>query len=75
MPVIKLRRLLSRLTLLLLLVLTFVARSHNRGDIFQNDGKLYFYEGDCYSRMTRVKSAAGCGGAATSATTPTGLDR
>ena len=55
MPVITLRRLLSRLTLLLLLALTFAARSHNRGDIFQNDGKIYFYEGDCYSRMTRAK--------------------
>ena len=55
MPVITPRRLLSRLTLLLLLALTFVARTHNRENIFQNDGKIYFFEGDCYSRMTRAK--------------------
>ena len=55
MPVITPRRLLSWLTLLLLLGLTFLARTHKRADIFQNDGKIYFYEGDCYSRMTRAK--------------------
>ena len=55
MPVISTRRLLSLLVLVALLVLTFCARSHNRNDIFHADGRVYFYEGDCYSRMTRAQ--------------------
>jgi len=45
----------SRLVLLLFLVLTFVVRCHNRGQIFHHGG-VYFVDGDCYSRMTRAKS-------------------
>ena len=45
---------LSRLVLLLLVALTVAARTHNRADIFRG-GEIYFLEGDCYSRMTRVK--------------------
>lgn len=40
--------------LLLLLVLTFAARCHNRPQIF-HDGGVFFVDGDCYSRMTRAK--------------------
>lgn len=55
MPVIKTRRLLSLLVLLALLALTFFARTHNRDDIFHADGRIYFFEGDCYSRMERAQ--------------------
>lgn len=55
MPVIKTRRLLSLLVLLALLALTFFARTHNRDDIFHTDGRIYFFEGDCYSRMERAQ--------------------
>jgi hypothetical protein len=51
------RRWLSRLGLALLLVLSFVARTHNREDVFHG-GEVYFLEGDCYSRMTRAKMVA-----------------
>lgn len=44
----------GRLVLLLLLVLTFAARCHNRSQIF-HDGGVFFVDGDCYSRMTRAK--------------------
>jgi len=44
----------GRLVLLLLLVLTFAARCHNRPQIF-HDGGVFFVDGDCYSRMTRAK--------------------
>ena len=40
--------------LLLLLVLTFAVRCHNRSQIFHDKG-VYFIDGDCYSRMTRAK--------------------
>ena len=46
---------LPRLVLLALLVLTFAARCYNSADVFHADGRIYFLEGDCYSRMTRVK--------------------
>jgi hypothetical protein len=55
MPVITTRRLLSWSVLLALLVLTFFARLHNRQEVFHADGRIYFIEGDCYSRMTRAK--------------------
>ena len=45
---------LGRVGLLLLLLLTFLARCHNRDQIF-HDGGVYFVDGDCYSRMTRAK--------------------
>ena len=48
------QRWLSRCGLLLLLALTFAARTHNRADVFHG-GDVYFIEGDCYSRMTRAK--------------------
>ncbi len=44
----------GRLVLLLLLVLTFAARCHNRSQIF-HDGGVFFVDGDCYSRMMRAK--------------------
>ncbi len=44
----------NRLALLLLLVLTFAVRCHNGGQIFHDQG-VFFIDGDCYSRMTRVK--------------------
>ena len=37
-----------------LLLLTFVARCHNREQIFHHGG-VFFIDGDCYSRMTRAK--------------------
>ncbi len=48
-------RWLPRFGLLALLVLTFAARCYNVADVFHSDGRIYFLEGDCYSRMTRVK--------------------
>jgi hypothetical protein len=51
----KYKRLLSHAALLLLLALTFCARMHNRQEVFHDDGRIYFIEGDCYSRMTRAK--------------------
>ena len=50
-------RWLSRLVLLLLVALSVGARTHNRADVFRS-GDVYFIEGDCYSRMTRVKMVA-----------------
>ena len=44
----------GRLVLLLLLALTFVARCHNRANVF-HDKAIFFVDGDCYSRMTRAK--------------------
>ena len=44
----------GRGVLVLLLALTFVARCHNRGNVFHHDG-VFFVDGDCYSRMTRAK--------------------
>ena len=38
-------------------VLTFVARSHNLRDVFI-EGRLYFLDADCYSRMTRAQMVA-----------------
>ena len=51
----KLPRWLPRLGLLALLALTFAARCYNYENVFHADGRIYFLEGDCYSRMTRVK--------------------
>jgi len=45
---------ISWLWLLLMLPLTFVARFQNHENIFLN-GKIFFVDGDCYSRMTRVR--------------------
>lgn len=51
-----LQRWLSRIALLVLLALTFWARTYNRADVFHNtDGRIYFIEGDCYSRMERAR--------------------
>ncbi len=44
----------SRLALLALLVLTFVARAHKSADVFHGGG-IYFTDGDCYSRMERAR--------------------
>ena len=49
------RRWLDRGALLLLLALTFWARTYNWADVFQEDGHIYFLDGDCYSRMTRAR--------------------
>lgn len=49
------KRWLSRFVLLGLLVLTFWARTYNRAEIFHEDGRIYFVDGDCYSRMERAK--------------------
>jgi hypothetical protein len=38
-------------------LLTFVTRCHNLRDVFIH-GHLYFVDGDCYSRMTRVRMIA-----------------
>ncbi|MEO6740407.1 MAG: hypothetical protein ABIP20_09160 [Chthoniobacteraceae bacterium] len=48
------RKWADRLALLMLLVITFAVRCHNAGQIFHDKG-VYFVDGDCYSRMTRVK--------------------
>jgi hypothetical protein len=44
----------GRLVLLLLLALTFLARLHNRAEVFHGGG-IFFTDGDCYSRMERAK--------------------
>ena len=51
------RKWAGRAVLLLLLVLTFVARCHNREQVFHHGG-VYFIDGDCYSRMTRARMVA-----------------
>ncbi len=50
----RVRKWANRLGLLLLLALTFMVRCHHHGQIF-HDGGVFFIDGDCYSRMTRVK--------------------
>ena len=55
MAAVTTRRLVSWLALLALLVVTFYARIHNRAEVFHGDGRIYFIEGDCYSRMTRAQ--------------------
>lgn len=45
----------SWLWLVLMLPLAFAARYQNRSNIFV-EGKVFFVDGDCYSRMTRVKT-------------------
>lgn len=44
----------NKVLLLLLLLLTLAARCWNAGDVFVA-GKMFFVDGDCYSRMTRVR--------------------
>lgn len=51
------RRVFSILALLLLLVLTFAARCWNLRDVFV-EGRIYFVDADCYSRMTRARLVA-----------------
>ena len=48
------RKWLDALLLIALLLLTFFARCHNRGQVFHHGG-VFFVDGDCYSRMTRAK--------------------
>ena len=44
----------SALCLLFFVALTVVTRCHNYADVFVN-GRVYFVDADCYSRMTRVR--------------------
>jgi len=48
------RTAISILVLLGLLALDFAALTANRGEVFI-DGRIYFADADCYSRMTRVE--------------------
>jgi hypothetical protein len=48
------RRILSITGLLILLALTFAARCQGLRDVFVN-GRVYFTDADCYSRMTRAR--------------------
>ena len=52
------RRVLSILGLLALLALAFAARCWNLRDVFVQ-GRIYFVDADCYSRMTRARMVAG----------------
>ena len=45
---------ISTISLCLLILLTLATRCSNRADVFIN-GHIYFIDGDCYSRMTRVQ--------------------
>jgi hypothetical protein len=47
------RKWLGLVLLLALLALTFLARCHNRAQVFHDAG-VFFIDGDCYSRMTRA---------------------
>ncbi|HEX8294766.1 MAG TPA: hypothetical protein VF593_00570 [Chthoniobacteraceae bacterium] len=51
------RRVLSALALLLLCGLAFAARCHNLREILI-EGRVYFTDADCYSRMTRARAVA-----------------
>ncbi|MEQ1853313.1 MAG: hypothetical protein ABMA01_17170 [Chthoniobacteraceae bacterium] len=53
-PNFRWRKWLDVVLLLALLALTFVARCHNRAQVFHHGG-VFFVDGDCYSRMTRAK--------------------
>ena len=44
----------SAISLCFFLVLGFLARCYNHASVFIG-GKIYFVDGDCYSRMTRVR--------------------
>jgi hypothetical protein len=50
-------RLLSILALALLCALAFAARCHTVRDVLV-EGRIYFADADCYSRMTRARMAA-----------------
>lgn len=52
------RRVISILGLLALLALAFAARCWNLRDVFVQ-GRIYFVDADCYSRMTRARMVAG----------------
>ncbi len=51
------KRSLRLAALLAFCVLTFGARCHNLRDVFI-DGRIYFVDADCYSRMTRARMVA-----------------
>ena len=51
------KRTLRLAALLVFCVLTFAARSHNLRDVFV-EGRIYFLDADCYSRMTRARMVA-----------------
>ena len=52
------KRTLRLAALLFFCVLTFAARCHNLRDVFI-EGRIYFVDADCYSRMTRAQMVAG----------------
>ena len=56
-PPFRWRKWLDGLVLIVLLALTFLARCHNREQVFHHGG-VFFVDGDCYSRMTRAKMVA-----------------
>lgn len=51
------KRTLRLAALLAFCVLTFAARCHNLRDVFV-EGRIYFLDADCYSRMTRARMVA-----------------
>jgi len=51
------KRSLRLAALLAFCVLTFAARCHNLRDVFV-EGRIYFLDADCYSRMTRARMVA-----------------
>jgi len=51
------KRTLRLVALLIFCVLTFAVRCHNLRDVFI-DGRVYFVDPDCYSRMTRARMVA-----------------
>ena len=51
------KRILRLAALLVFCVLTFAARCHNLRDVFI-DGRIYYVDADCYSRMTRARMVA-----------------
>ena len=51
------KRTLRLAALLIFCVLTFTVRCHNLRDVFI-DGRIYFLDPDCYSRMTRARMVA-----------------
>jgi hypothetical protein len=58
MPMLAFLRLVAPLcALLLALALGLLARTANRGQV-AHDGGVYFVDGDCYARMTRVAEVA-----------------
>ena len=51
------KRTLRLAALVAFCVLTFAARCHNLRDVFV-EGRIYFLDADCYSRMTRARMVA-----------------